>query len=148
MVKAHKHDVTHRILRYIKRLDPSIVSKQFDYTRLYGKEMLAFWLAFLDVIEKATIQILNQHGISGDLVVRFLTYAKKLVREGKITNFLSILQEYYNILDMIIKRNPQLQDYEIVLNEIEENVSIELGQYVHLWYGFYNLAWYDISTYF
>lgn len=148
MVKAHRHYVTHRIFRYVAKQLPDIISRQFNYTRVYGKEMLAFWLSFLDIIEKATIQILNSHGISGDLVVKFLTYAKKLVKEGKITNFLTILQEYYNVLDMIIKRNPNLVDYPDILKEIEEKVSVEIGQYVHLWYGFYDLSWYDISTYF
>jgi hypothetical protein len=147
MVKAHRHAATHRVFRYKVKQLPNIIAKRINTYLPNAKEMLAFWLSFLDVVEKATLDILNKYGISGDIVVKFLTYAKKLVREGKVTNFLTILIEYQNILDWIIKRNPNLVDYPDILQEIEEQTSKEIGQYIHLWFGFYDLSWYDISIY-
>jgi endonuclease IV len=147
MVKANKHNVTIRVKRYILKQLPHIIAKQKQAYLESAKEMLAFWLSFLDIIEKSTIAILNNYGISGENIVKFLAYAKKVVREGKVTNFLSILIEYQNVLDWTLKRNPNFQDYTNILNEIEEQVSKEIGQYVHLWYGFYDLSWYDISIY-
>lgn len=148
MVKAKRHSVIQRIKRYIKKYEPSITSKQFEYTRNYGKEMLAFWLAFIDVIEKITLETLSKYNITGNDVLLFLNYAKSLVNRGKITNFLSVIAEYINVLDTTLKRNTHLKNYEMIFSEIEEKVSIEIGQYIHLWYGFYDLAYYNISTYF
>ena len=147
MVKAKRHLAIIRAKRYNLKQIPTIVSKQFDYTRMNGKDILAFWLSFLDVIEKATLTILNKYQIAGDIVVRYLAYAKKLVRYGKITNFLSVLIEYQNVLDWTLKRNPQLMDYTQILKEIEEQVSKEIGQYIHLWFAFFDLSYFDISIF-
>jgi hypothetical protein len=147
MVKAHKHNVTIRVKRYILKQLPSIIAKQKNNYLTGAKEQLAFWLAFLDVVEKATINILNEFGISGELVLRFLNYAKKLVRSGKIANFLTILIEYRNVLDLTIKRNPNLVNFSEVLEKIQNQVNREIGQYIHLWFGFYDLGYYDISIY-
>ena len=147
MVRAKRHNAIHRALRFRKRVIPFIVAKVVSNYLSNAKEMLAFWLAFLDVIEKATLDILNSYGINGTDVVKFLAYAKKLVRYGKISNFLTILVEYLNVLDLTIKRNPSFVDYQEILEEIQHQVSREIGQYIHLWYGFYDLAYYDISIY-
>jgi hypothetical protein len=147
MAKSHKHNVTIRVKRYINKQLPHIIAKQKQAYLQFAKEMLAFWLAFLDVIEKATLTILANHGISGEDVVKFLTYAKKLVRYGKVKNFLSVLIEFKNVLDMTLKRNQAFVSLVDILKEIETQVSVEIGQYIHLWFGFYDLAFYDISIY-
>jgi len=147
MVKAHRHSVTHRVFRYKVKQLPHIIAKNINAYLPYSKEFLAFWLAFLDVVEKATIKILEEYGISGNEIVYFLAYAKKLVREGKITNFLSVLIEYQNVLDWTIKRNPNFVNYSEILEKIQHAINKEIGQYVHLWFGFYDLAHYDISIY-
>jgi len=147
MVKAHRHTVTHRVLRYKVKQLPYVIARNINVYLSNAKEMLAFWLSFLDVIEKATISILEEYGISGNEVVYWLAYAKKLVRSGKVTNFLTILIEYQNVLDYIIKRNPNFVNYPEVLEKIQHQVNKEIGQYIHLWFGFYDLAYYDISIY-
>jgi hypothetical protein len=147
MVKAHRHSVTHRVFRYKVKQLPYIIASRINTYLPNAKEMLAFWLSFLDIIEKATLSILEKYGISGNQIVYWLAYAKKLIREGKVTNFLSILIEYQNVLDYIIKRNPNFINYPQVLEEIQAQVTKEIGQYIHLWFGFYDLAYYDISTY-
>jgi hypothetical protein len=147
MVKAHKHNVTHRVFRYKVKQLPFIIAKRINTYLPNAKEMLAFWLSFLDIIEKATLSILQEYGITGNEIVYWLAYAKKLVREGKVTNFLTILIEYQNVLDYIIKRNPNFSIYPEVLEKIQAQVTKEIGQYIHLWFGFYDLAYYDISIY-
>jgi len=147
MAKAHRHIVTHRIFRYKAKQLPNIIAFRINAYLENAKEMLAFWLAFLDVIEKATLSILEEYNINGTDVVHWLAYAKKLVRSGKVTNFLSILIEYQNVLDWTIKRNPNFVSYPEVLEKIQHQVNREIGQYVHLWFGFYDLAYYDISIY-
>lgn len=148
MVKAHRHLVTYRIARYKLKQLPRIIARNINIYLPYSKEMLAFWLSFLDLIEKATLEILDKYKITNELVKKFLNYARKQVREGKITNFLSILIEYYIVLETTFKRNPILKDYQDILKEIEHEVNKKIGQYIHLWCGFYDLAYYDISTYF
>jgi hypothetical protein len=147
MVKAHRHLVTHRIFRYKVKQLPYIIAKRINTYLPNAKEMLAFWLSFLDIIEKATLSILEEYGITGNEIVYWLAYAKKLVREGKVTNFLTILIEYQNVLDYIIKRNPNFSNYPEVLEKIQAQVTKEIGQHIHLWFGFYDLAYYDISIY-
>jgi len=147
MVKARRHNVTHRILRYKTKQLPFIIAKRINTYLDNAKEMLSFWLAFLDVVEKVTLNILQEYNIVGDEIVKFLAYAKKLVRTGKVTNFLAILIEYQNVLDYIIKRNPQFVNYGEILEKIQHAVNKEIGQYIHLWFGFYDLAYYDISIY-
>jgi len=147
MVKAHRHLVTHRIFRYKVKQLPNIIAKRINTYLPNAKEMLAFWLSFLDIIEKVTLQVLQEYGITGNQIVYWLAYAKKLVREGKVTNFLTILIEYQNVLDYIIKRNPNFSNYPEVLEKIQHQVNREIGQYIHLWFGFYDLAYYDISIY-
>ena len=147
MVKAKRHLAIIRAKRYNLKQIPTIVSKQFDYTRMNGKDILAFWLSFLDVIEKATLTILNKYQIAGDIIEKFFMYAKKLVKSAKKINWLSLLIEYVNVLDLVIKRNPNIINYENVLNEVLHNTNKLIGEYLRLWYGFFDLSYFDISIF-
>jgi len=147
MVKRQRNTARIRIRRYKLKNQSIIQSKQVNNVKDIAIDFLSFWLAFLDVIERTTLQILGNYGIDGEDIKKFFAYAKKLVKAGKVTNFLSILIDYQNALDWTIKRNPHYVDYAHILNEVELAVSKELGQYIRLWYGFYDLAFYDISIY-
>jgi hypothetical protein len=147
MVKKTRDNVFISVKRYKLKQLPYIIATQQNRYLSNAKEMLAFWLSFLDVIEKSTLEALAQYNIDGQDVVYWLGYAKKLVKEGKRLNFLTILIEYLNALDITIKRNPSFSNYPDLLMKIQEEVSRAIGTYVHLWYGFYDLAFYDISIY-
>jgi hypothetical protein len=147
MVRHKRKSGRINVKRYVLKNDPFIQAKQINACIEIGREFLAFWLAFLDIIEVSTLEILNNYGISGEDIKKFFAYAKKLVKSGKITNFLTILIEYQNVLDWTLKRNENYVDYLDILKQIENKVSITIGEYIHLWFGFYDLAYYDISVY-
>lgn len=54
------------VKRYKLKNDPFIQAKQINACIEIGREFLSFWLAFLDIIEVSTLEILSNYGISGE----------------------------------------------------------------------------------